>query len=83
MKGLGEEHNDFYEDEDGLCSICLCPPTDPYTLFVCGHQFCKACLQEFMRSASEDVTGRESVTRLPLKCIDCEKPGKTCVGDLW
>ncbi|KZT27877.1 hypothetical protein NEOLEDRAFT_1059755 [Neolentinus lepideus HHB14362 ss-1] len=57
---------------DSACPVCFCDITDPTTL-PCGHSYCRACLEHFLRSATEVATSA-------LACITeiSTNPNNTC-----
>ncbi|XP_037323779.2 tripartite motif-containing protein 59 isoform X1 [Pungitius pungitius] len=55
-------------EEDLTCSVCYSLFSDPRVL-PCSHTFCKACLDNLLRSSTNYSIWRP--LRLPLKCPNC------------
>lgn len=33
-------------EEEEVCAVCMCPPTNPKELEKCGHKFCTTCIEQ-------------------------------------
>lgn len=64
--------DDATSETEECCPVCFCDATDPVRL-PCGHVYCKACLQHYLRSPP-------STKFDAMKCIAESEAGSTPTG---